>query len=88
MANLWVGDLSFVLMAGSYTPFTSAAKRFRALIRLLLRHPVAYVARSWNFILLVARFPTTNTANPSIQCINFLGPMGMESFGLKLMIFS
>lgn len=38
MANLEVGDFSFVLMASSYTHFTSTTKRFRVLIRLLLRH--------------------------------------------------
>ena len=88
MANLWVGDFSFVLTAGSYTPFTPAAKRFRVLKRLLLRHPVAYVARSWNFILLVARFSTLNNADISIQYIVFSGPMGMKLLDLLLMIFS
>lgn len=86
MANLRVGDLSFVLMAGSYTSFTSAVKRFCVQIRLLLRHPVAYVAGSPNFILLMSQFSTSKSRLHTPSPLDFLGPMGMELFGLEHVI--
>ena len=52
----FVGRQFIVCLEGwscNVTPFTPAAKRFRVLIRLLPRHPVAYVARSWDFMLLM-----------------------------------